>query len=337
VFVLPDSGEDPEGFIRGVIDAAAKIRFDALIGGTERDLLAIARNRLELGPLARGAPDIDTLLRITDKSQVNQLAADAGLSTPPTIEVDRSTLRSGAALHTPLLVKPMRSETETRTGDLVHVDALRVESSDELQQLAATLPGERWLTQRSIDGQLGAICGVAWGGEMICAVHQVAERIWPTRAGISAFAHTVAPDRALQDGVRLLLHALEWSGIYQVQFIHNTDASYMIDFNPRIYGSLALAVAAGTNLPAICVELIRGHRPQIAPYRVGVRYRAEEQDVRAMLHLLRTGHPLAASLALLPRRNTVHAVAKLGDPLPLLASLAKLRRRVARRAAAPIN
>jgi predicted ATP-grasp superfamily ATP-dependent carboligase len=141
----------------------------------------------------------------------------------------------------------------------------------------------------------------------------------------------------LQAGVRRLLGELEWSGIYQVQFIHSADASYMIDFNPRIYGSLALAVAAGTNLPAICVELMQGRRPEVAPYSLGVRYRAEEQDVRAMFHLVRTGRFLAAWLALMPRRHTAHAVVKLGDPFPLLASLGKLRRLVGRHTEARVK
>jgi len=61
---------------------------------------------------------------------------------------------------------------------------------------------------------------------------------------------------------------------------------------------------------------------------VGVRYRAEELDAQALLHLLWTGKRAAASFGLIRRRTTTtHAVASLTDPLPLLTSLTKLRRR----------
>jgi len=60
-------------------------------------------------------------------------------------------------------------------------------------------------------------------------------------------------------------------------------------------------------------------------YRVGVRYRSEELDIRSLLHIMRSGRPVAASLGLIPRRNTVHAVASVADPRPMLTSIQKLR------------
>jgi predicted ATP-grasp superfamily ATP-dependent carboligase len=172
------------------------------------------------------------------------------------------------------------------------------------------------------------VCGVAWNGEIVTAVHQVARRTWPPDTGVSAYAETVAPDRVLEEQVASLVRLLGWSGIFQAQFMRALDGAYFIDFNPRIYGSLALAVAAGANLPAIWVSLLTRSHVETGPYRVGVRYRSEELDTRALLHLLLSGRPLAACTGLIPRRPTTHAVANLADPLPLLTSLAKARRRL---------
>ncbi|MEJ7786491.1 MAG: ATP-grasp domain-containing protein [Solirubrobacteraceae bacterium] len=327
---VPESATDPEGFVETVRSAAHDHGLTAILSGTERDLIAIARFRDRLGPLGTGIPELSTALRITSKSTVNQLAAEAGMTTPPTIEVDREALESGNGLCTPLVVKPLRSETQTNAGGYVHGEARRVNTQPELSRLAPELSGERWLVQPCIDGQLGAICGVAWQGAVVCAVHQRAKRIWPADIGISAYAHTVPADRSLQDSVARLMQAVNWSGIFQVQFLHTEDASYLIDLNPRIYGSLALATAAGANLPAIWVALLTGREAKAVHYRVGVHYRAEEQDVRALLHLLKTRRPAAALLGLIPRRDTAHAVAELADPLPALTSLAKLRRRPTR-------
>ena len=328
VILTPDSRSDPEGFVRCLRADSQRLGLSAILGGTDRDLIAIARSRDSLGRLAAPAPSMGALLEATSKRSVNQLALEAGMKVPPTVEVRRGCLHEAAEMTMPAIIKPVRSERESTGGRLLHEDVKRVDSYDELSRTAASLAGERLLIQTFIPGQLGAVCGVAWYGEIVTAVHQVARRIWPPDTGVSAYAETVAPDRVLQEQVASLVRLLAWSGIFQAQFMRADNGAYFIDFNPRIYGSLALAVAAGANLPAIWVSLLTGSRVETGPYRVGFRYRSEELDIRALLHLLRGGRPLAACRGLIPRRPTTHAVANLTDPLPLLTSLAKARRRL---------
>lgn len=323
--IVPDSGDDPEGFIARLGSAAEELRIGSVIGGTERDLLAIARFRDRLGALADGAPELDALLRATDKSTIYRLALQAGLRVPETTELSSLSALAGERMNMPVMIKPVRSELEGSDGQLVGSACRRVSTGRELSDLAQSLPTEHWVIQTCVEGRLGAVCGVAWNGEVVTTVHQIAERVWPPKVGVSSYARTVPRDPALQDGVARLTGLLGWSGIFQAQFIHTEDGPYLIDFNPRIYGSLALATAAGANLPAIYVALMSGLPAETPGYRVGVRYRSEELDIRSLLHLMRSGRPVAASLGLIPRRNTVHAVASVADPRPMLTSIQKLR------------
>jgi predicted ATP-grasp superfamily ATP-dependent carboligase len=325
---VPGSHADPAAFVEAVNDAVQRIGFGAIVVGTERDLVALARGRELLGSLAASVPELASVLRVTHKGVVHELAGRVGLRTPATIAVDRGAIREANGLPAPLMVKPLRSELYA-SGRLVHCDSRRIRSTLELNASSPTPPGDQWLIQAWIKGRLGAICGVAWKGKLVCAVHQVADRIWPWDAGRSAYAHTVGANQALERGVDRLLGELDWSGIFQVQFIHEGDDSYLIDFNPRLYGSLALATAAGANLPAIWVALLSGCEVDSVSYRVGVRYRAAELDLRALMHVIRSGRPVAGLLGLLPRPRTAHAVISLADPLPALTSLGKLRRHVA--------
>jgi predicted ATP-grasp superfamily ATP-dependent carboligase len=331
VIRLPDSGADPEAFIESLITAAREFKFRVVLGGIERDLLVIASARERLGALAAATAELKIVRRITSKKTVYELAADAGLKIPTTIEIDRSDLHAGSPLPMPVILKPQRSEQDMSAGGFVHSDVQRVNTAEELRRLASALPGDRWLVQSVVEGSLGAICGVAWNGEIVCAVHQRAQRIWPADRGMSAYAQTVAPDLELEARVARLIGLLDWSGIFQVQFIHADGEAYLIDLNPRVYGSLALATAAGVNLPAIWVALVTGSAVEVPGYQIGIRYRAEELDAQALLHLLCTGNTTTASRGLIPRRHTVHAVASLADPLPVLTSIAKLRRLVINR------
>jgi len=325
VILLPDVRADRDGFLLGLRTAAAD-RFDVVLPGTERDLIAIAGERDRLGALAAGVPPLESVLRATSKSIVYQLAHDAGLLVPTTVGLAEAHRLGDDELSLPVVVKPVRSELSSPDGLLEHVDAEVIETRQELARLAESLPAGDYLVQSRVRGRLGAISGVAWQGEIVIAVHQRSLRIWPPQSGVSSYAYTVAPDPGLELQVADLIAALRWSGIFQIQFLFAPGGPYLIDLNPRVYGSLALATAAGANLPAIWVELVTGSPTPKPAYRVGVRYRSEELDLRALLALLLGGRPGAAFMGLMPRPHTTHSVLTLSDPLPVLRSLAKLRR-----------
>jgi predicted ATP-grasp superfamily ATP-dependent carboligase len=173
-------------------------------------------------------------------------------------------------------------------------------------------------------GTMRAVCGVLHDGRLLAAVHQRYERIWPAECGTASAAVTTAPDRELEARLPLLLAG--HSGVFQVQLIDDQ----VIDVNPRVYGSLPLAVAAGANLPAIACAAVRGQLPpDVVRGRPGVRYRWLEGDVRRLLHDVRDGtlSPWAAVRALSPRRGTAHSIESLHDPGPALIRLLDVARR----------
>lgn len=323
--IAPDPGVDPAAFIDGVRTACDRVRPDVILPGTEPALVLLADRASDLAPVTVGAPAAALVARATDKSCLPELARKAGLELLPTRVVARDqALAVAAALGYPVIVKPVRSDT--RNGDaLAHGIPQRAADEVGLRAALAELPGDAVLVQPYLQGRLAAVCGVAWEGVLVCAVHQIARRIWPPDVGISAFAETVPRDDELEAGVGRLLADLEWSGIFQLQFLRAEAHAYLIDINPRIYGSLALAVAAGLNLPAIWVDLLAGRAPAAASYRVGTRYRSEERELQAVLHALAHGPRREGLRALVPRRRTTHAILRAGDPRPALGSLAKLR------------
>lgn len=328
---LPYSGADPAGFLGRLRAEVARLGVRVVIPGTEPDLVAITESSDTSIRAIAGLPQPDVVKRIIDKTEVYQAARSVGLSVPRTELIDREGVAAVSEADFPAIVKPVRSARTADSGALVRIDARLVASHAELGRLLDELGTDQWLFQARIEGQLGAISGVARDGEVVAALHQRSRRVWPPDAGVSAFAETVAADPALEGQVARLIGALSWSGIFQAQFIHNDRGAHLIDLNPRVYGSLALATAAGVNLPAIWIAVVTGSRVEPATYRVGVHYRSDELDLRSLLHLARHGSPAAAATGLLPRRRTAHSVVSLSDPAPGLTSLAKLGRYVLRR------
>ena len=325
---LPYSGADPDGFIGRLRAEADRLDVRVVIPGTEQDLVAIAGSSDTSLRAIAGLPQPEVVRRIINKTEVYRAAGSAGLRVPRTELIGRHGDAAVPDADFPAIVKPVRSAQTAQSGTLIRIDAQLVGSRAELRRLLEGSGSDQWLIQPRVDGQLGAISGVARSGEIVAALHQRSRRVWPPGAGVSSFAETVPADLALEAHVARLIDALAWSGIFQAQFIHNDSGAYLIDLNPRVYGSLALATKAGVNLPAIWAAIVTGSRVAPTAYRAGVHYRSDELDLRSLLHLALHGRPVAAATGLLPRRRTAHSVLSLSDPAPGLTSLAKLGRYV---------
>jgi predicted ATP-grasp superfamily ATP-dependent carboligase len=330
VIPVTDPGFDIESHVSDVASAAREIGAAAVLPGSEGSLLALTgREGGFPGDAVVGTCSPETLERATDKRLLVQLAREAGLTPAPTVDLAGTGIEL-ARLQFPAILKPLRTATD-ENGAVSIAEVQRVEGPDQLRALLNGGVGRLRLLQPYLEGTLAAVCGVAWRGELLCAVHQRSPRIWPRHLGVSTYAITSSADNERELGVSALVRAIGWSGVFGVQFLLRNGDAYVIDFNPRIYGSLGLAIAAGANLPAMWADLLlsRGVRP--TGYRPGVRYRVEEDDCRALLGLFREGHRGEALRGLLPRRRTTHGVFALSDPKPLVVSLQKLRAAARRR------
>ena len=321
---MPNPDVDREGFVRTLAAAARRLRVAAVLPSADNHFLALAGREADFAGIALGTPSRESVDQATDKALLTELAAAAGLQTPPTKCVRGEAVKG---VGYPAIIKPLRSRVQNPDGTISTYSAHFV-SDGQIEQALDHLFGGEGLVQPYVPGVLISVAGVSWGGELVCALHQASLRIWPVPVGGSAYAETIAPNAELEQGVGRLLRRIGWSGLFHVQFIRNSRGEhFLIDLNPRIYGTLALASAAGLNLPQIWVDLLLGRQPDIGDYRIGMNFRHEEKDAQALARLLLTsGGRQHALLGLLPRRRTTHAIFSLHDPMPLLTSMAKLTR-----------
>ncbi|MDP9308749.1 MAG: ATP-grasp domain-containing protein [Actinomycetota bacterium] len=326
---VPDPVVEPEPFAEAVAAAADHIGARVVLPGTDVALSSLAGRLDAFQPgIAVGVCSPDLVERATSKTALSELAEAAGLDVPPTRVLTRADVEA-AQIAFPAVVKPPRSDVEGADGSLVHNGARRVENARALRDAIAQLGGNEWLAQPYVSGELVAVGGVAWEGAVVAEIHQLSRRIWPPDCGGSSYAATIEPDAERSRKVRRLVANLGWSGIFQVQLLRRGTKEFLIDFNPRFYGTLALALAAGVNLPAVWVDLLRGVEISPPPtYRVGVRFRAQWKDVRALATTARAGGLGEATAGLVPRASTCHPVFNWDDPLPAIAGPIRIARAI---------
>jgi predicted ATP-grasp superfamily ATP-dependent carboligase len=309
---VPDPREDPAGFAAAVAMGAARAGAHVVLPGTEGGLLALAAHRdLFSDGVAVGARPPAVTAAATDKVRTLAEAGELGIQTLSARVLGVNGPADTADVRYPVVVKPVRSELPV-DGRLRRFESKRADDREQLTVALAGLPDGVGIVQAFAEGRLLTVNGVAWEGDVVAEVH--------------AEAQTIHRDGDLSERARALMARLGWSGVFNLEFIDADSGLYLIEANPRLYTSLGLSVAAGVNLPAIWVDALLGHQPQVSPYEVGVRFRAED-DLRSLAHQFRSGDRLEALLGLLPQRNTAHGVVSLSDPRPGLSFLRRLPRR----------
>jgi predicted ATP-grasp superfamily ATP-dependent carboligase len=322
---VPDPKDDSAAYAERLAGAAADVGAAAVLPGTDQALLALAgRDQLFPNGVVVGSCPPEIVRRATDKSQLARLGSEAGLPAPPSRIISVDDMRNGSISY-PSVMKPLRTVSVGAGGRLISVGVRRIENSSDLRGAIDSMPGTRWLVQPYLAGDLEAAVGVAWQGQVVCAAYQVAERVYPQYCGVSAYARTIAAPPGVPRQIGRLIELLDWSGMFQVQMLNTAEGRYVIDVNLRPYGSLALAVAAGLNLPTIWTDLLLGRPVNPSGYQVGVRYRSEERDAGALMSAILRGRWRAAASGLRPRRGTAHAIFSIRDPIPMLNSLRHAR------------
>jgi predicted ATP-grasp superfamily ATP-dependent carboligase len=156
----------------------------------------------------------------------------------------------------------------------------------------------------------------------------------PASGGRSTCAESVNDPELARAGRRLLDH-LNWHGVAMAEFRRDDrDGSFrLMEINPKFWGSLELALAAGADFADDYVRAARGEPLPVrteADYRSGVRYAWPfDGDLIHAMERPRNAFRVLGDMV----NPRVKKNAWLRDPLPLLHSALMCARQVVRKLA----
>jgi D-aspartate ligase len=334
---LCDPREHPRRFAEEVAAAVAKGRFATVLPGSDASVLALSNHRETFDEdFQLGLPPREVVDRCVNKVTMLSDAAEAGLTSPQSIPcADPGEARATAAsLGYPVLLKPRQTVFDDADG----LKQRQTFIAEDEASLLATLPefGLPCLLQRFERGSVVSIAGVAAGDRLLALTYSRYARTWPPLGGPVSASQTADPPGELARSVHSLIEALGWQGIFELELIEKVDGGFAaIDFNPRLYGSIALAAKAGAPIPAVwCDWLLRDEAVECAA-APGVHYRWEEAEIRNVLRSLSAGRLREAFATARPRRPLARAYARWSDPGPAMAMFLRVlkSRRTDRRSA----
>jgi len=133
------------------------------------------------------------------------------------------------------------------------------------------------------------------------------------RGGASTYRRSIEAPPALFAAAKRLLDELIWNGVAMVEFKVRSDGQFhLMEINPRLWGSLALAVKAGVDFPRGLLRLAKGEHLGPQPhYRRNYYARDIKDDVFWQIANMRADH----SDPLLLTRSRLVSVAENLRPL----------------------
>jgi predicted ATP-grasp superfamily ATP-dependent carboligase len=278
------AGARVEDYVEATLDAIRVRQYDLVIPVSYPMTLALAKRREQILAYSHlELVDNQTIEYAANKVKMMELAGKIGVPAPRTlVPADADDIRNGlAALTFPVVVKPQKESPGS--GRVRYAKDLR-----ELQLLLRTnLSAEPPLVQEFIPG---SGCGFfATYQRGVCKRVFMHRRVreYPASGGVSSCAESFY-DAKLEDYGRRMLDALGWHGVAMVEFRRDSrDGEYkLMEINPKFWGSLDLALAAGADFPGDLCRMALGEiLPLVDSYRRNLCYQWPLSGSGDLFHL----------------------------------------------------
>lgn len=279
-----------DGGIRQLIDLFSAENYDLIVPATEVALLAllspeipeVMHQRAVLAPRA-------SLLTALNKQAVWDLARRLGVQVPSSEIVSAASTPPGAF---PVVLKPVFSK-ENSNGV---VREFSVTIARDLTQwrtaLQSTYPDILVQQQQYIAGKgIGVEMLFENGAPRWAFLHERVHEL-PLTGGGSSYRVSFELKDDLVQSATSLLSALQWHGVAMVEFkVTPGGEAYLMEINPRLWGSLALAIDCGVDFPVGLLRLATGQPlPPQPKYRTGYFTRNIRRDAVWFKENLKADH-----------------------------------------------
>jgi predicted ATP-grasp superfamily ATP-dependent carboligase/protein-tyrosine-phosphatase len=269
---LPPYPLDPRAWESALARLIADYGFRKVVPTSDSGLFMLRHHADALGRERIGIANEAALEIFTDKANTRALAKSHGVAV-----AKGRLLGSGEdadalaqALGLPLVLKP---RTSYALGDIATKRSARVVR--DMSELDRQLRSGDWdgCVAESFFPGIGVGLSVLASGGRVLFAYQHRRLNESSETGASTDRVSEAADPALLAAVRPLAEAARLDGVAMFEFRadRRSGRHVLLEVNPRFWGSLPLAVAAGADFPALWWDVTLHHRGGRGDYRPGVR------------------------------------------------------------------
>ncbi len=276
---------DEARFVEDLLMIIDKEKIDVLIPVLEETYF-VARHRAVLAPHVRiFMAEYEKLISLHDKRSLKTIADRLGVSMPMTVELDGAlALGFPPDFHFPAVLKPKQGGGGWSVMEIDGQSALQ-----RMAEQSGFLP-ERYLVQEKIEGPVAGVAMLYRDGVLVASDSYWTVQTYPHPYG----QPTVRVSRDFPEAtaaLKTILDDLRWTGPCQADFLHDEARrqSFLIDVNPRFWGSVGQSIARGIDFPYYYYKCAMGENDFSAPLDPpGVATRWLGGDMMRKAHALLT-------------------------------------------------
>jgi predicted ATP-grasp superfamily ATP-dependent carboligase len=220
----------------------------------------------------------------TSKSRTLALAAELGIRVPRTVGVasERDLVAALVETGLPAVLKPAASWA-TNGSSGTRLSSVPVQSIDEAKHALEWIfgAGGQALVQTWLPGRREAVSFFHAEGRTWARMAQASHREWPILGGASVLCETIPLLPDIIEPSEWLVQAMDLEGCSMVEYRRDEHGRpVLMEVNPRMGGSVALAIRSGVNFPQLLADWKLGDiLYEVGEYRVGQRMRWLPGDI----------------------------------------------------------
>jgi len=261
----PSQFEQPIEYIENILHAVVQKNVSMIIPSHDETEL-FAKNRSKFpSELVLPISSYDLLVKCNNKAFIQNYAQSIGISTPRLIEWDNvEQLQNSLKENSQKYVIRLRRSNSAKGVFYPNTHDDAVTQINALIKKYDLKPDRYPIVQEYVKGEGWGVSCLYWEGELIASfTHR--RLLEKTESGGTSTLREHQPNPIIEEMAHKLLSSLNYHGLAMVEFKYCPESkqAWLIEVNPRLWGSIHLAISAGVEFPYL-LYLAATEGPQAA-------------------------------------------------------------------------
>ena len=285
-FLYADPVKSPVEFVNSIQNHLKRKKIDVLMPINSKETLIISKNKDKFTPYTKVPfEDFDKMMQLNDKNETMKIALELDIRVPKTFNLKNITELQAISktIEYPVVIK-LRNATSSVGLSYAHSPEELISKYKRTITKFNLIPSNYPILQEYIPGNGYGVSMLYNQGDMRAIFTHKRLREYPITGGPSTFRISVRHPEMEHMAKKLLDH-VGWHGVAMVEFKldERNNKPVLLEVNPRFWGSVYQAIAAGVDFPYLLYEMaVNGDVKPVFNYKVGVKTRFIFKDFLAL-------------------------------------------------------